>query len=94
MFKIEGLDELQRELGEAVKALEQVTGDLGTVSFDPEDPGSTDAAITKMNQMIDQRLAGYADNRIVAPLIEQAKESFREEILKEAAAARLKGNPK
>lgn len=94
MFKIEGLDKLQRELDEAVKALEQVNGDLGSVSFDPDDPGSIDAAIAQMNQMIDERLGGYARNEIVAPLIEQAKERFREEIVKRAASARLEGDLK
>jgi len=39
--------------------------------------------------MIDERVGAYARNPIVAPLVEQLKEQYREGIIQKAAAARL-----
>ena len=91
MFKIEGLDELQRELEQASRAMEEIDGDLGTVNFDPSDPSSIEAAISEVNRMIDGKLGSYASHRIVGPLIDQLKERYRDGILEKAAAARLEG---
>lgn len=88
-MKIAGLDRLQRELKEAQTALADLDGELGSVTFDPNDPSSIDAAIRTMENVVDNRVGRYASNSIVAPLIEGAKESFREAILEKAAAARL-----
>lgn len=89
MFKITGLDDLSKTLEDAKKALEAIDGDLCTVNFDPEDPSSIQAAIQKVDDLIDERLGPYGSNPIVAPLAESAKEHFRESILEKAAAARL-----
>lgn len=90
MFKITGLDKLQRELEETQRALSDLDGKLGAVSFDPHDPASIEAAIQSVNQLVDQRAEQYASNPIVKPIITQLKESYRERIVEKAAAARLK----
>ena len=90
MFKITGLDKLQRELAEAQRALSELDGELGTVNFDPHDPASIEVAIQSVNQMVDQRAGPYASNPVVKPMIEQMKEAYRESIVAKAAAARLK----
>lgn len=82
MFQIPGLDE-------AMKALEGLDGELGTVRFDPDDPESIEAAIQQAEQMIDDKLADYAGNSIVGPMIEQLKSAFRQGIVEKASAARL-----
>lgn len=92
MFKITGLNALQSELEQASRAIEQIDGDLGTVSFDPGDPASIDAALNEINRLIDEKLGCYAGNGIVGPLIDQLKEQYREGILEKAAAARLEGS--
>lgn len=89
MIKITGLDKLQREINEAQRALSELDGQLGTVHFDPHDPSSIESAIQSVNHMIDQRTAQYASNPIVAPLINQMKETYRESIVAKAAAARI-----
>jgi len=89
VFKITGLDKLQRELAESQRALSELNGELGTVNFDPHDPASIEAAIQSANQMIDQRVGQYASNAIIGPLIDQMKETYREGIIEKAAAARL-----
>ena len=89
MFKITGLDKLQRELAEAQRALSDFDDELGTVRFDPHDPSSIEAAIQSVNQMVDQRVGQYASNPIVGPMIDQMKEAYRQSIVEKAAAARL-----
>ena len=92
MIKIDGLDKLSKELKDAQKALAEIDGDIGRVSFDPNDPISIEAAITSMETKIDEKVGRYANNSIVAPLIEGMKEQYREGILEQAAEARLKGD--
>lgn len=82
MFEIPGLDE-------AMRALEGLEGELGTVRFDPDDPESIEAAIQQAEQMIDDKLADYAGNPIIEPIIEQIKSAFRQGIVEKASAARL-----
>lgn len=89
MFKVTGLDKLTKELEDAQRALAQIDGDIGNVSFDPHDPTSIERAIVAMEQMIDAKVGRYAKNAIVGPMIEQMKEQYRAEILQKAAAARL-----
>lgn len=90
MLKITGLDKLQKDLKEAQRALSELDGELGTVNFNPHDPASIEAAIQSVYQMVDDRAGQYASNPVVGPLIEQMKETYRENILQKAAEARLK----
>lgn len=60
MVKINGLDKLTRTLDDAQKAIAAIDGELGAVNFNPNDPGSIEAAITQMEAMIDERLGDYA----------------------------------
>lgn len=92
LVKISGLDGLTKQLKEAQKALAALDGQIGTVNFDPNDPGSIEAAIRQVELMIDQRAGAYARNPIIAPLIEKLKEQYREGIIQKAAAARLEGD--
>lgn len=91
MFKIEGLDKLSKNLAEAQQVIAAIDGEIGAVSFDPHDPASIEAAIQKMESLIDERLGPYASNPIVEPMIEGMKEQYREGILDKAASARLDG---
>ncbi len=87
-----GLDELSKTLDDASKALEGLSGQLGTVSFNPNDPGSIDSAIREVERLVDERLAAYASNPIIGPMAAGMKEKYREAILEKAAAARLNGD--
>lgn len=91
MALLKGLGDLQKTLSEAQLALEAVNGELGTLSFNPDDPGSVEAAIAESERLVDQRLGKYANNSIVGPLIVQMKQSFRAAVIEKAAEARLKG---
>lgn len=90
MFSITGLDSLQKTLSEAQIALEAVSGELGTLTFNPEDPESIEAAIAESERLVDERLGAYSGNMIVEPLIQQMKDAFRTAVIEKAAEARLK----
>ncbi|MBG0841009.1 hypothetical protein [Ectopseudomonas toyotomiensis] len=92
MFKITGLDKLQRDLEEAQRALGELDGELGTINFNPHDPSSIEAAIQSVYCMVDERAGQYASNPVVGPMIEEMKESYRESILQKAAEARLQAD--
>lgn len=87
---IKGFDKLQRELSDAQKAMSELDGDICTVSFNPDDPSSIEAAIQHVMSTIDTKIGRYASNPFVAPLVEASKEAYREAILEKASAARLK----
>ncbi|MDM0055232.1 hypothetical protein [Variovorax fucosicus] len=89
MIKITGLEQISKELTEAQAALKDLDGELGTVSFDPEDPSSIERAIQSVEVLIDERLGKYSKNSVIGPLADGMKESYREAILEEAAKARL-----
>lgn len=86
---VKGLELLQKELEEAQRAISELEGDLGTVSFDAEEPYSVEAAIQAVNQLIDGRIGQYASNPFIAPIIDGLKESYREAIILKASEARL-----
>jgi hypothetical protein len=79
-IKMEGFDSLQRDLEEAQEALASLDGEITTVKINPDDPASVEEAIRNMEEAVDAKIAPYADNPIVAPLVEAAKEHFRERI--------------
>lgn len=91
MIKITGLDQLTRQFDEAQKALAELDGELGTVSFNPNDPASIEAAIQNVELLVDEKLGEYSDNPIIGPLAMDMKESYRDAIIERAAAARLEG---
>ena len=92
MAKVQGLDKLTKQLEEAQRAFSDLDGEMGSVSFDPTDPGSIEAAIHQMEALIDERLGRYAKNPLVAPMAEEIRENFRQQILEKAAQARLEGD--
>ena len=94
MLKITGLESIQKELTEVQTALESLDGELGSVKFDPDDPGSIEAAISSMERMIDDRIGQYTSNSIIGPLAEKMKENYRGAIVERAAEERLKGDVK
>ena len=89
MFKIEGLDALQKQLKQAEKAFAELDGDIADVRFDPHDPSSIEQAIQQVNDAVDEKVAPYTGNEMVMSVAEELKENARAEILERAAQARL-----
>ena len=89
MFKISGLDQLTRQLEQAQQAFAEIDGELGTVEFNPHDPASIEAAIQQAEAMIDAKVKPWADNALVAQMVDGMKEQYRTAIIDRAAQARL-----
>lgn len=85
---MQGLDKLLKELDQAQKVLARLDGTLTTVEFDPNQPGSIQAAISKMEGMVDASVAAYSRNPMVKELTDSVKGNFREQIEQRAAKAR------
>jgi hypothetical protein len=88
-LKITGLDKLSKQLNYAERTLKGLDGELGSITFDPHDPGTIEIAIKRMESMIDERVGISASNPIVAPLVNGMKEQYRSAILERATEARL-----
>lgn len=84
MLKVTGFDNLQRQLEDAQRALKALDGQLATVRFDPDNPESIEAAIRAMESAIDDKVAPYRDNAMVASIVPQLKDKYRAAILERA----------
>jgi len=88
LLKITGLESLTRQLDQARSALEALAGEV-EVSFDPNDPQSIETAIQSVEAMVDERVADWAGNELVADIATEMKDKYREAIVERAAVARL-----
>ena len=80
MFKITGLDKLTREMDELAKFTKSIDGNLTTVTLDPDDPASVQAAVRQMEGAVDAKAAPYRSNKLVMDLASKSKEQFRQAI--------------
>ena len=86
---ISGLDAFKKKTEQMSKFAREIDGELGSVKFDPSDPGSIETAIQVINDVIDEKTRSYERNDWVQNLAEQLKEQVRESVLEKATAARL-----
>ncbi len=87
-MKITGPDALQRTLEDAGQAFATLDGEVATLTFNPGDPASVEAAIADMEAAIDAKLAPYHGNAIVETMAAKLKVAYRDQILERAAAPR------
>lgn len=87
-MKITGLNKLQKQLDQAQKAFKRLDGQLGSMEFDPTEPGSVQVAINKMESMIDCETSMYRGNQLVTGIADAMKEKYREMIVEKAARHR------
>ena len=90
MIKISGIDKFSQQLQEAQRALSELDSEIGSVTFDVNDPESIESAIKNMEHMIDSKTERYGANPLIGPLIEKMKQEYRQGIIEKAAAERLK----
>ena len=74
-----GFDKLQRELQEFQQAMESLNGTVANLKFTSE-PESVAAAIQQIEQAVDDKVAPYSPNRMVAQMAEKLKERYRTHI--------------
>jgi ferredoxin-fold anticodon binding domain-containing protein len=90
-LKITGVEQLQKELDDAAKALQALDGEIAIVKYNSNDPSSVEAAVIQIEQTINAKIAPYRGNKIVESLATQLKERYRQEIYDRAAEARAQG---
>jgi hypothetical protein len=80
MLKVEikGLEKLQREFADAMRALSSLDGTIATVKIDPTDPGSARKAIRTMESAVNAKVARYRGSALVEAAAKQFKASYRE----------------
>lgn len=88
MFKITGIDKLQKQLSDAQRAFAALDGQITTVSFDPDKPESIQAAIQAMETAVDEKVAPYHGNAMVESIIPRMKEKYRVAIHERAVRAK------
>jgi hypothetical protein len=86
-IKLSGLDALQRQLGEVQRALQQLNGTVGTLSFDPKDAGSVRQAILQMERLVDAKVAPYKANPLVSQISSSVKAQYKKSILERVRQA-------
>lgn len=87
-LEVQGFDKLRRQLTEASKAFKELDGEITTLHFNPGDQSSVEAAIAGMKRAIDNKVAPYGRNPLVASAAVQMKVKYEEQILKRASEAR------
>lgn len=87
-FEIKGLNKVTNDMKEFQKALSELDGEIGTVKFDPEDPGSIEVAIQDMEHIIEEKLGRYSSNPFAGPMMDQIKETMRDQIIQKAQEVR------
>ncbi|QCO57287.1 hypothetical protein EOK75_16205 (plasmid) [Pseudorhodobacter turbinis] len=88
-MKITGLDAIMKKTEQMSKFAREIDGELASVSFDPSDPASIEAALQKISDAIDDKTRSYERNDWIQNLAGQLKEQARNSILEKAAAARI-----
>lgn len=91
MIEDDGFEELSRNLARMGDAIERLSGELGAVEFDPEDPGSVEAAVSSVEQTIDERLNSDQDSDLISGLVDSLKETYRTSIHEQAEALKKAG---
>jgi ribosomal 50S subunit-associated protein YjgA (DUF615 family) len=85
---LRGLEKLQRDLKEAATAFSGVEIHLAYVSSDPT---AVEVAMAEVDQSIDEIVARYPSNALVAQLGGQCRERLRSMVLEHAAVSRIEG---
>ena len=89
---MQGIDKLLKELDQAQKALALLDGALTTVEFDPSEPASIQAAISKMEGKVDACVESYSRNPMVKEMAGEIKANLAEQIQVQAEKARTETN--
>jgi Mg2+ and Co2+ transporter CorA len=88
MYKITGLDKLQRDLKEVTRALDSMSGRIAELHFDPGDARSVANAIREMERAVDRKVAPYRSNTMIQKIASAMKDSYRTQINERANKAR------
>lgn len=92
MFEIKGLDKVEAELAQLQQFMKELDGEMGTVSFDSENPESVVDAIQEMEDMVDNKAQKYSSNPTIMEMVAGIKNNFKQQINGSANEHNDKGN--
>lgn len=92
-IEIKGLAELQQKLGEFKTVMSRLEGQLGEIQFNPSDPASVDAAIRRMDTLVDERCGDFRNDSWASDVIAKVKRQFAAQVRERAQAALRENNP-
>ena len=87
---VDGLQKLISDFDRFKRAVQSLDGRLTTLSFDAHEFGSVEAAINKMERIVDEQVAPFRGNQLVSELAEKLKSAYREGIKAKSAEARAR----
>lgn len=82
------LDAVREQMRDAEAILQQLDLKLEAIRFDPSVPTSVAAAAKRTSAVIDSHLAGFRGNPVLAPLVDQLKIQYLENIEYKVAASK------
>jgi hypothetical protein len=89
IFKINGLEKLQKDLLDAQMAADALNRTKIEVEYDPLVPASVESAMAKIEQTISEKTARYRGNALVELAAKGLTRQHQENILARVSAARL-----
>lgn len=93
-MKVTGFEAIKKKTDQMAKFAEEIDGGLASVSFDPADPESIEAALQQISDAIDEKTKSYERNDWIQNLAAQLKEHARNSVIEKAAAARMDNRDK
>ncbi len=78
-----GIEKLLREIADFQRAAKALDGTIATLRF-TSDPASVQAAVQQMEWAVDEKVAPFRSNRMVADLVKQLKQRYANHIHKVA----------
>jgi len=81
------LDALRTQILNAEPVLKKLDVEMEKIQFDPRVPASVDAASEKVESLIDELLAGFKNNPVLAPLADELKSQYLEGVQEQVTAA-------
>ncbi|WP_177490517.1 hypothetical protein [Pseudomonas sp. HMWF006] len=82
------LDAVREQMRDAEAILQQLDLTLEAIRFDPSIPSSVAAAAKQTSAVIDSHLAGFRGNPVLAPLVDQLKIQYLENIEHKVVASK------
>ena len=84
MLEIQGLDELQDELVDLQKFMNEFDSELGTFKLNSKDSDSVENAIREMERMVDNKVLKYSSNATIMNMVSDIKNNLKQQIISKA----------
>lgn len=88
-MKVTGFEAIKKKTNQLAKFIEEIDGELASVSFDPANSETIEATLQQINDTIDETSKSYERNDWIQNLAARLKGHARSNLLEKAALARM-----